>query len=67
MMRVDYGVAAGVFVGVFVLVLAVNFYGWRRGRASVRADAIQHNAAEWTVDPQTGDVEFRWKTETEDA
>jgi hypothetical protein len=47
-------------VGGIVFVLGV-LCGASLGVKTMRTDAIAAGVAEWTVDPQTGAVEFRWK------
>lgn len=63
-MRNDDG--CWVMGGVILLVIVVSFCGlaFSEGRISSRAEmqqeAIDHNCAEWRIDPKTGEREFVW-------
>lgn len=41
------------------------FWGIYIGKDSIRADAIKHGVAHYTVNPQTGDSKFEWITPVE--
>lgn len=55
-----------VIGGVFGLMLGTFLgqdLGEHVGREKMRAEAIEHGAAHWTIDPVTGEKEFRWATQ----
>ena len=60
----DKNLVRNVLVAVAVLLLVGLAYGglgWPLGRILLREEAIEHNAAEWTIDPKTGVRTFEWR------
>lgn len=57
-----------VFLGITLVALVVfliGFTGFCIGSGSAtkeaRDQAIEHNAAYWSIDPKTGKTEFKWR------
>jgi len=46
-----------IFVGVLVGV----YSGYNGGVNQTRRAAIEADVAHWTIDPKTGDSQFKWK------
>jgi len=47
-------------VATLVLLVAACF-GLAQQRENLKAEAVKHGAAEWLVNPDTGDTTFTWK------
>ena len=64
-MKDDYvAPLALIFVGLVVAGTCVVL-GWHNGamatESQIRAEAIEHNVAEWRIDAKTGERSFCWK------
>lgn len=47
-----------LFLGLLLIILGADA---KTVIADFRKQAIEHNAAHWTIDPKTGDEQFTWK------
>lgn len=60
---IPVGCGVAMFAAVFVILVAMIFLGqaWQDDVAEWRKEAVRRGAAEWVMDPATGNTEWRWK------
>lgn len=51
---------AAFFTVLFLLIFGV-LGGYKYGRETFRNEAIKAGAAEWVIDPATGEVRLQWR------
>lgn len=61
-MNIIATILAAFLAGLSIGIIMFDETYKEHGRKEIRAEAIQHNTAEWQISPTTGDKTFTWKS-----